>query len=212
MDRDQSLEKFLVYQWNTHKPLQAIAFNEFRQTFIALDNNGKLWKDMVYKKILEKYYVQEINANILVQDYLENFAHYCIVFPDVLSVLKKFRSKQIKLGIITNGREDLQSSVIASCGLRNVMDVILISESEGIKKPDTAIFKIGLDKLSLLPSASVFIGDNPQADIQGGYNAGMETVWKENHIFSPPDTSITSAIFNKFEELPDIINQIEDSA
>ena len=161
---------------------------------------------------MNSFNIQDIKSEFLVEDYLGNFSRHATLFPAVAGALKSFQNQRIKLGIITNGREDLQSSVIHSCGLNEMMDIILISEAEGIKKPEPAIFRSALDRLSLKPSSCIFVGDNPEADIKGAYNAGMLTIWKENDWFDPPDTSVVSFIFNDFRELPEIINNIKHTA
>ncbi len=211
MDRNKSLHLFLDYQWNKKKSLQAISKNDFVTKFIELDKNGIVWKDEVYSQILNDFGIKDMHYNDLLADYLSNFSQNAVLFPDVMEVLQACKNQRIKLGIITNGREDLQSSVIRACNLEKIMDVILISEVEGIKKPDPIIFKSALNHLSLSPASCVFIGDNPDADIKGAYNVGMKTIWKENKLFQEPDKSITSSTFTDFKDLISILDNLNET-
>ncbi|WP_085908099.1 HAD family hydrolase [Kiloniella majae] len=209
VDRNQSLQNFLIWQWQECIPLQSIAFNVFQQRFINLDDNGKLWKKEVYDKILKEFFIDSILSRQLEESYLTNFPMHSSLFPNVARILNHFKENELKLGIITNGRSDLQTAVIKNCNLHSIMDTILISETEKIKKPDPCIFELALNRLGLPSQSCVYIGDNPHADIFGAYSIGMRTIWKKNNFFPPPDKSITSAIFENFVELPSIINSFE---
>ena len=44
----------------------------------------------------------------------------------------------------------------------------------------------GLNKLGCDPSAAVYIGDNPAADIRAAATVGMKTLWKSNEYFPEP--------------------------
>jgi putative hydrolase of the HAD superfamily len=76
-----------------------------------------------------------------------------------------------RLGIVTNGQTEWQSRKIDSLGLASFFDVVLISETEGIRKPDVRIFDrareiCGVDR----PVESMFVGDHPQI-VAGRYRS-----------------------------------------
>lgn len=208
VDRDQSLRLFLSWQWKKHHSLQAISDDAFIKKFIELDDNGKVWKDKVYYELLRDFNILDIEPSFLVKEYFTDFSQHAVLYPMANEVLSVFKNKQIKLGIITNGREDLQSAVVRACGLEAFMNIILISETEKVRKPGPKIFESALSQLSLPPSSCIFIGDNPVSDIRGAYDAGMKTIWKKNDQFSAPNNAITSAVFSHFEELPKIVGSL----
>lgn len=78
------------------------------------------------------------------------------------------------MGLITNGLEKFQSRSIEGLGLRDHFDAVLISEAEHIKKPQPEIFHRALSRLGVTGKTSVYIGDNPEADILGAKNAGFK--------------------------------------
>ena len=45
-----------------------------------------------------------------------------------------------------------------------------------MRKPDSEIFHLALKNINLRPVQSVFVGDNPVADIKGAKEAGLATV------------------------------------
>lgn len=207
-DRTSSLIDFLNHQWSSQAALQSTPREAYVENFLKLDENGKVWKDIVYRSLIEIFSIRGIEADALLEDYLSHFHKYARLYPDVTLALRLLKEQGFKLGIITNGRVDLQSSVIKACGFDAWMDVILISEAEKIKKPDPAIFARALERLEVLPAAAVFVGDNPDADIRGAHEAGMETIWFQNANFDPPDPAITSAIFGAYRNLPHIVGRL----
>lgn len=77
----------------------------------------------------------------LVEDYLSYFNQSCIAFNDLFNMLHALKEQKLMLGMITNGLTRLQMANIQSLGIKDYLSVILISELEGIKKPDPLYFK-----------------------------------------------------------------------
>lgn len=65
-------------------------------------------------------------------------------------------------------------------GIENYFDAILISEWEGIKKPNPEIFKRALSKLDAAAYESMYVGDHPENDVLGSKNIGLSAVWKKD--------------------------------
>jgi putative hydrolase of the HAD superfamily len=89
-------------------------------------------------------------------------------------------NNNIALGMITNGKGQFQMDNIRALGIEQYFKTILISEWEGTKKPEPQIFLKALDKLNVLPSESIFVGDHPEKDVKAAHNVGMKCVWKKN--------------------------------
>jgi putative hydrolase of the HAD superfamily len=79
----------------------------------------------------------------------------------------------VKLGILTNGRSDLQRSVVKALGFAPLVSAIVVSEEVGCRKPQREIFDIALALVASAPQESIMVGDDPMADIEGASNAGM---------------------------------------
>jgi FMN phosphatase YigB (HAD superfamily) len=82
-----------------------------------------------------------------------------------------------KIGIVTNGTVGQQMLKIKTVGLEQYVDAVVISEAEGMKKPDSGIFHVAAGRVGLGLSGSWMVGDHPVADISGGRDAGMSTGW-----------------------------------
>jgi putative hydrolase of the HAD superfamily len=77
---------------------------------------------------------------------------------------------------------------------------ILISDAEGISKPDRQIFHRALDRLNTDPAQAVFVGDHPEVDVAGARAAGMRAIWRRD-----PRVSRMVQADGVIEELGDLL-------
>ncbi|MNW06700.1 dUMP phosphatase [compost metagenome] len=69
-------------------------------------------------------------------------------------------------------------------GIAHLFNETLISEWEGLRKPNPAIFKRALSKLGVEPEEALFVGDHPENDIRASQAVGMKAAWKRNNAVS----------------------------
>jgi len=93
------------------------------------------------------------------------------------SVLADLRSAGYRVGIVSNGRTDMQMRKVQHLGLHDLAEVVIVSESVGFKKPQPQIYLEALSALSGSRQTTLFVGDNPELDIIGPANLGMQTAW-----------------------------------
>lgn len=100
-----------------------------------------------------------------------------------------------------------------------LVDEVLISAKEKVKKPDREIFVRAAERLGVRVEESIFVGDNPQTDIVGAYEAGMQTVWLKRYLAWPeylavvPDYTVSAlaellAIWNRSNICLVILSQV----
>jgi len=63
------------------------------------------------------------------------------LFDGVLELFEAIKSKNGKIGLLTDGRSKTQRAKIKSLGIENYIDKIIISEEIGSEKPNVANFK-----------------------------------------------------------------------
>lgn len=181
LNRDLSVQKFINKQYERLKgALGHIAKNLYTNRFLELDCGGYVWKDKVYQQLVEDNNISELTWGELLDDYLHQFKNSCVPFSNLIWTLEELKNNNLRLGIITNGKGKFQMDNIKALGIENYFDVILISELEGLKKPDRRIFEKALKKLHVTAGESVFVGDHPINDVKAGQNVGMEGIWKKN--------------------------------
>ncbi|ENX34604.1 hypothetical protein F889_01892 [Acinetobacter colistiniresistens] len=65
LDRTTSLIKFLTWQINFFQLVVANDREQFIQRFLELDDNGKVWKDLVYENLIQEFSIQYHSKEIL---------------------------------------------------------------------------------------------------------------------------------------------------
>jgi putative hydrolase of the HAD superfamily len=179
LDRDSSLKAFIVDQYDRISELYSVDKDIYVNRFIEMDNRGYVWKDKVYQQLVQEFNVAYAWEDLL-DDYIANFQHHCIGFSNLHEVLLYLKSCDLKLGMITNGFGEFQTKNVRALGIESYFDTILISEIEGIRKPDPEIFIRALNHLGLSPEEAVYVGDHPINDVTASKNIGMKGIWKED--------------------------------
>ena len=188
LDRDASIEPFAREQYNRYK-LHHLPFEKYLHRFIELDEHGYADKQNVFQPLIREFAIP-ITAEELVADFRQNAWKNCPTIPGAAKVLEQLRSRGYKLGIITNGTVESQRAKLLGSGLLARVDEALISEEEQLRKPDQHIFALAAERLGVTATECVFVGDNPETDIGGAFNAGMKTVWFKGFLPWPGNLSI----------------------
>ncbi len=186
LDRDRSIATFIHGQFERFQTRMAhVQQNSYVRRFIELDQRGYVWKDKVYQELAREFFLQEISAEELLTDYMEQFRYSCTPFSGMHEMLNRLRAKGIPLGLITNGRGPFQMASIQALGIEPYFDCVLISEWEGVAKPDPRIFLRACERLGVSAAECVFVGDHPVNDVAAAKAVGMRAVWKRDRFFSP---------------------------
>jgi putative hydrolase of the HAD superfamily len=206
LNRDESVKKFIDRQYDRLNTLVGhIQKEKYVSRFIELDNRGYVWKDKVYQQLVDEFNITEITWEELLQDYICEFKNNCVPFPNLIRMLAELKSNNLVLGMITNGYGQFQMDNIKALDIDKYFDEILVSEWEGIKKPDSRIFIRALEKLNILPNESIFIGDHPENDVKAAQIVGMKGIWKRDPQW---DNVEADSIIYDLSELPLIIKTL----
>lgn len=96
-------------------------------------------------------------------------------YPGILRLLATLRAKGQRLGVCTNKPKVATDAILEALGLADYFDCVIGGDSLSRIKPDPAPVLAVLDRLGVLPSASLFIGDS-RNDLEAARAAGMK-VW-----------------------------------
>ncbi|RED36702.1 HAD family hydrolase [Paenibacillus sp. VMFN-D1] len=203
LDRDTSLLRFTEDQYERFPELQRVDRDQYIRRFVELDARGYVWKDKVYEQLVREMDL-ELSWERLLEDYIAGFRLHCIGYPHLREMLTALKRQGMKLGIISNGFGEFQWGSIQGLGIADDFDAILISELEGLRKPDPAIFRRALDRLELQPEEAVFVGDHAVNDVEASRMVGMKAVWMKA---AAGDTSCeTDYSITDLMELKDILS------
>lgn len=176
-DRDLALDGFIRSQFQA---LQLGVFGVEEETwhrrFVELDDNGRVWKDQVYARLIEEFGIP-FTAEGLLEQYELGFAAHVAPREGLVAALSVLRDSGRFLGVISNGRTAFQKRTLHALGIEGFLEVCLISEECGLRKPDQAIFDLALSRLGLVASEAWYVGDDPVADVDGAVEAGLRAIW-----------------------------------
>ncbi|MFS0823331.1 HAD family hydrolase [Bacillus sp. 1P02SD] len=206
LDRDESVKKFVSYQYDRLiEFLDRIPKETYIKRFIELDRRGYVWKDKVYQQLVHEFNIKVFSWQELLEDYISEFKYNCVPFPNLIPMLGELKDTGLQLGIITNGIGQFQLDNIRSLGIEKYFDTILVSEWEGIKKPDPQIFMKAVAQLNVQPNQCIFVGDHPDNDVKAARNVGMIGIWKKDLQWDNVDADY---IIDDLAELPIIIKRM----
>jgi len=203
-DRAASLRAFVAYQhrrWFSDR----ISRERFVERFIALDANGHFSKSELYPCLIRELELDDIDAADLTAEYSRTYHEFAIPREDALATLAVLRERGLRLGVVSNGWTDFQIRTLRASGFSDAVDAVLISEQEGLRKPDHRLFERAADRLGMPKQDCLFVGDNPWADIDGARQAGMRTAWIEGGFGWPSDVQRADWDIFSLSELPSII-------
>lgn len=192
LDRDASIRAFLARQYARFATdLADVPFAHYQERFLLHDEYGYVAKELVYQRLVTEFQLALESAR-LVEDFYTDSWQSGILFAGTVELLQQARQAGYRLAIVTNGSARTQSPKITNTALAHLVDQVLISEVEGVRKPDPEIFRRAADRLGVTPAECVMIGDNPQADIWGAMQVGMRTIWRQGYLLWPDELAIRS--------------------
>jgi HAD superfamily hydrolase (TIGR01662 family) len=102
------------------------------------------------------------------------------LYDGVPALLEGLRDAGHRVAVVTNGSSAQQRAKIARCGLEARVDAVVVSDEEGVAKPDPRLLEIALDRLgagSADRDRVWMVGDAVHADVAAGRAAGVRTAW-----------------------------------
>jgi putative hydrolase of the HAD superfamily len=115
-------------------------------------------------------------TNKVAQLYVETAPCKTNLFPLVHETLD-YLNARYKLYILTNGFSEIQIRKINNCGLQRYFSKLFMAEMVGYQKPDKRFFEYAIKSVHAHKNECLMIGDDPEADIRGGRNAGIDQVF-----------------------------------
>jgi putative hydrolase of the HAD superfamily len=135
-----------------------------------------------------------------------DLANYAL-FEDVPPVLDRLRDAGLTLGVVSNFEEWLER-LLERLGVREHFDVRVISGVEGMEKPDPRIFELAMERAGVGAADSVYVGDNPEFDVDPALALGMFPVLIDRRDRFP-EASV--ARIASLDELPGLLGLDADA-
>lgn len=156
---------------------QGIDRSSWRSAFLEL-NNMRIEKIEVYARLGRRFALAKDLERKLLDDFDHNLGSFAKPYVGTLELLKTCKLHGLKIGIVTNGRDQFQRSKIKGLGISTFVDSVVTSGGFGVKKPDHSIFLECLYQLSVSPQQVAFVGDDFDADMIPTNALGLQAIWK----------------------------------
>ena len=129
------------------------------------------------------------------------------VEAEMLHVLSQLRSNGWTIGIVSNAKPDDVASW-SECPLRDAVDDAVFSCSIGYMKPDPEIYKLACERLGIVPTETVFVGDGRSDELQGAAAVGMQPVQARWYYAREIEWNATSEL-SCIDKIDDLLHQLE---
>ena len=98
---------------------------------------------------------------------------------------------------------------MAQSGLAPYFNQVFISEQLQTQKPVLSFMKKLANRLQVLAKKkTLMIGDSLTADIQGGNNAGIDTIWYNPHHLENPTQAQPTYEVHSYNDLLDCLDKL----
>lgn len=185
------------------------------ETFIT--ENIKIWKRLEkgeitkpqlradrWNIILGKLGI-DYDGTVLEEMFENGVARYACPVEGAYDLLNYLYGKY-KLYIVSNGFRFVQESRLKIGDFEKYFDGLFVSEDIGIAKPATEFFEYCFQKLSNPPkSDTILIGDSLSADIIGGANYGIDTIWFNKNGDPMPESITPTHTVSTLKEIHTIL-------
>ena len=117
-------------------------------------------------------------------------------------VLQSLRDRGVPMALVSNFYGNI-STILADAGIGMYFKKVIESAVVGVRKPDPAIFALGVRALGLPASRVLVVGDSYGKDIAPAYSIGCHTIWIKGRQWndSDEDVSICDAIVNRLADI-----------
>jgi putative hydrolase of the HAD superfamily len=140
------------------------------------------------------------------------------LYEDVKPSLKKIKEMGIKSAIISDGIPIKQYEKILRLQIDELVDLIVITDEVGIRKPNPKLFEYFLEKFGVKGNETIYVGDNIEKDIIPAKMNGIHTIYIHRggkYDFSLSDLNLTDKEIPNYEidklyELFDIVSKINN--
>jgi putative hydrolase of the HAD superfamily len=171
---------------------------EATEWLVHADQDGFAERTELWANAKDHFGLRE-PVGTLVSAYYEGYWEMLNPESDVHNCLAELQAADWRICIITNGPQTHQLRKAERLGLLPLVNGFCSSGELGIAKPDPRIFEealrraVGEEMAGTRPESRWMIGDSPTADIIGGRQCELGTIWIHRNrtwdrtLGSPPD-------------------------
>jgi len=176
------------------------------QVILTADQGGYRPKHEFFADVATRLpWIDQLSTDKLESFWRTTFASCTVERCGARELSVDLRSAGLQVGIVTNGRTDMQQAKIRALGFENLIDALIISDSVGVKKPNAGIYSEAMRSLTCASDHVLFVGDNPLRDVAGPASIGMHTAWLSLGRSWPAEHRPPDYVLKSLEDLREIL-------
>lgn len=140
---------------------QLVSTSNFKDLEAPGIDSDSAWHRSTYLRIFQEAGMDRDLSEALYA--VESDANFNPFADDVAPALKAFKSKHVKVGVVSDIHFDIRPA-FERVGLLEWIDCFVLSYEQGVEKPHPKMFTFALEKLEAKPSETLMVGDRPEHD------------------------------------------------
>ena len=154
------------------------------------ESHNRFWISAALAKLGHSVDPDDPNIAGAVETYFSAFIQHARVIPNTREMLTTLRGRY-RLGLLSNfTHSPAARNLITQLNLEPFFEIILISGDLGYRKPHPSVFEELVSQLDLHENEIAFVGDDPDADIEGALRSGLKPIWttyvRDHNILPAP--------------------------
>lgn len=107
---------------------------------------------------------------------------YLKLYDGVIDLLETLKDKGKRIYLLSNAQEIFTLPEMEYLGIKSYFDGVIISSTEGCRKPDSQFYNVLFNKFLLQKSESIMIGNDYINDIKGAYDVGLDSLYIHSNL------------------------------
>lgn len=143
----------------------------------GIETHNSIWVSHMFNNYGIPLFPTDERIGLAVEEYFVAFYERVSLIPETIETLTRLKM-HYSLGLLSNfTHAPAAREILRMTGLEPLFDTIIISGELGYRKPHNQAFEALIRGLGVEKDAIIFTGDDPEPDIHGASQAGLNPVW-----------------------------------
>ena len=160
---------------NAHRQAALQHITETRRD--GRETHNRFWISMALKQLGCEVEPDDPRIARSIEVYFAAFLGFCHLIPGTEAMLGTLKDRY-PLGLLSNfTHPPAARAILDVLGITSFFDVVLISGEVGYCKPHAYVFQLLVEGLGVEARELLYVGDDPEPDIDGACSVGIQPVW-----------------------------------
>jgi putative hydrolase of the HAD superfamily len=141
------------------------------------ETHNRFWISTALKTLGWELDPDDSRIERAIEVYFSTFLEFCHLIPGTKEMLGALKD-HYPLGLLSNfTHPPAARAILEDLGIASFFDAVVISGEVGYCKPNVLVFRLLAKELGVEAGELLYVGDDPEPDIDGACNAGVQPVW-----------------------------------